>query len=82
MAEKIYNIPLRGVYKSPETKRANSAVRLVKEFLQKQNRTENIVIDNSLNQALWKRGISKPPRKIKVKVSEEEEGRLVASLAE
>ncbi|MFH1290484.1 MAG: 50S ribosomal protein L31e [Nanoarchaeota archaeon] len=82
MTEKTYIIPLGNVTKAPTSRRANAAVREVREYLKKHTKNEDIRIDVAVNEKLWENGISKPPRQIKLKVAEGEEGELIATLAE
>lgn len=67
--EKIFTIPLRDVY-SPgnRPKRANIAGRLVREFLKKHTKSDDIKIGNSINEAIWARSIQKPPHSVRVHV--------------
>lgn len=76
---KIYTIPLRKVFNQPKTRRVNQAVKIIKEFLERHEKRE-VKLDNSLMQTIWAKGREKPPREVKVKVSEQE-GLLKASLA-
>ncbi len=71
--EKIFTIPLRDVF-SPgnRPKRAKIATRLVREFLQKHTKTEEVKLGQSINKAIWARGIQKPPRKVRVHVLKQE----------
>lgn len=75
--EREYVIPLRRkVRHSPRYKKANKAVRTVKEFLAKHMKVENrdlnkIKLDLSVNEAIWARGIKNPIHKIKVKATKE-----------
>ena len=64
--EKIFTVPFRKAYDSERTKRAKKASRLLKEFLQKHMKSEEIKIGDSLNKAVWARGIQKPPHKIRI----------------
>jgi len=43
---------------------------------------EAIIIDTTVNEAIWARGIKKPPRKIRVKLSKDDEGTVTVTLAE
>lgn len=79
--ERVYTIPLREAFNAPRTKRANKAVRIVKEFLTRHTKASNVKLDSSVNDALWKRSREKPPRRIKIKVTMEE-GTATASLVE
>ena len=75
--EREYTIPLRNQWKRvPRYKKANKAIKAIKEFLAKHMKIENrdlnkIKIDKYLNEEIWFRGIRKPPSKIKVKAIRE-----------
>ena len=75
--EREYIIPLRMKWKKvPRYKRANKAIKAVKEFLVRHMKIrdrdlKNIKIDKYLNEAIWFKGIRKPPTKIKVKAIKE-----------
>ena len=77
--EREYVIPLRDkVRVVPRYKKTNKAVKTIKEFLARHMKIRDrdlnkIKIDKYLNEALWFRGIRKPPHKIKVKVIKEGE---------
>ena len=71
--EKIFTIPLREVFEKPRTKRASNATIIVREFLVKHMKSENVKLGKSVNEALWKRGIQKPPRRIRVHAVKEED---------
>lgn len=66
--EKIYVIPLRKAFRKPFTKRAPYAMRLVKEFIKRHTKVEEVKIGKHLNEEIWKNGIRSPPRRVKVKV--------------
>lgn len=69
--EKIFTIPLREAYKKAERKRVPYAARLVRSYLKTHTKAETIKIGNHLNEELWKRSISKPPRRVRVKAVKE-----------
>jgi large subunit ribosomal protein L31e len=78
--ERVYTIPLRDAKKVPRSIRAPRAIRYVKEFLQKHMKSEEIMIDNSINEKIWERGIQKIPSKIKVKAVKDDDGIVEATL--
>ena len=41
-----------------------------------------LVIKNEVNEKIWEKGIQKPPRKIRVKVTRDKEGTVTVHLAE
>lgn len=72
MEERIYTIPLRDVKRVPRWKRAKKAVSSIKEYLIRHTKSENILLDKSINEKVWERGAEKPPSKIRVRVFDEE----------
>jgi len=71
--ERIYTIPLKAVKKAPRWKRSNRAIALIREYLMKHTKSEYILIDTTINEKVWARGSQKPPSKIRVKVTKEED---------
>ncbi len=75
--EREYVIPLRKqTNKVPRYKKANKAVKAIKEFLAKHMKVEDrdlnkVKLDKFLNEMVWNRGIRNPPAKIKVKAVKE-----------
>ena len=80
--ERIYTIPLRRAWISPRKKRAPKATRLVKNFIQRHMKPEVLVVSNEVNERIWRRGIEKPPRKIRVRAAKDTEGVVTLYLAE
>jgi large subunit ribosomal protein L31e len=90
--ERFYTIPLGKAWISTRKKRAPRAGRIVKSFVLKhmkvrtdaeeEEEPEKLVIDNEVNEKLWSRGIEKPPRKIRVRVTKDKEGVVTVLLAE
>ncbi|GEM_PF-536357 len=73
--ERIYTIPLRKAFDYSHKKRARKAVKLVYAFLARHMKTDekNVRISEATNSLIWKRGITSPPRRIKVRVVREGE---------
>lgn len=82
--ERIMVIPLRKTKQAPRTRRANRAVKEVREIVKRHMRVseENVWIDASVNEKLWENGIRNPPNKITVKAVKFEDGLVEVSLAE
>lgn len=82
--ERVYTIPLRNAWLAPRTKRVNRAVTEVKTFMARhmKTETEKVWLDNPVNEAIWARGIQKPPRRIRVKAIRFEDGVVEVSLPE
>ena len=79
--ERIYIIPLAKARKGPRTKWAKKSVRYMREFIERHFKPESLVISQEVNEAIWARGIQKPPRKLKVRVTKNIEGLVVVYLS-
>jgi large subunit ribosomal protein L31e len=71
--EKIFTIPLREAFEKERQKRARNASKIIRDFLMRHMKSENIKIGKSINEAVWKRGIYKPPRKVRIHVIKEDD---------
>jgi len=80
---RIYNIPLGHVKNVPRTVRAPYAIKQIKRFVKRHMKVdleeERIFISGEVNEAIWARGIQKPPAHLRVSVArhEDEEGAIV-----
>jgi len=81
--ERIYNISFQKLKeKSPQNQRARKALVYVVDFLKKHMKAEEIIVDKSINEKIWERGITRVPAKLKVKAVKQEDGKVLAALAE
>lgn len=69
--ERVLTVPLRKVTAEPSHTRADYAMRLIREHLAQHFTVEAdaVRLDPSINEAVWDRGRSKPPRKIRVRAA-------------
>jgi large subunit ribosomal protein L31e len=70
---RIYTIPLRKAKRAPRWKRSKRAIAEVREYLKRHTKFEDVILDASVNEKIWERGSEKPPSKIRVKITEEED---------
>ncbi|MDV0447243.1 hypothetical protein MsAg5_11220 [Methanosarcinaceae archaeon Ag5] len=82
--EQIYTIPLRDVKAVPKWKRANKAMSIIREYLERHMKVESdkIKIDKSINERIWERGNQKPPSFIRVRAAKYADGEVQAELSE
>jgi large subunit ribosomal protein L31e len=68
-------ISLREAVYTSRKRRSSAAVSLLKNKVSRFAKVplENVWIDDSVNRFIWKRGIEKPPRKMRVKIIKLEE---------
>jgi large subunit ribosomal protein L31e len=69
--ERVVTVPLRKAKKAPSNKRADRAMRLVREHLAKHFDvdTSEVRLDPSVNETVWSRGRSNPPSKLRVRAA-------------
>lgn len=62
-----YIIPLRRKYLSaPKWRRSKKAIAVLKDFIQKHMKCENVIVCAELNEHIWSRGSKYPPGKVEV----------------
>lgn len=80
--ERVYTVPLGRAWIAQGYRRTEKAMTVLREFTKRHMKPTEIIIDPTVNEALWARGISNPPRKIRVKMSRDSEGVVTVTLAE
>jgi len=80
--ESIYTVNFRKAWITPEYKRTNRVVGILREFAKRHMKTDDIKIDQYLNRYLWQKGKRNPPRKIRVRMTKDETDTVVISLYE
>jgi large subunit ribosomal protein L31e len=78
--ERVVTVPLRKAKAEASGQRADKAMSLVREHLAKQFGVDEADVrrDPSINEAVWDRGRSKPPSKLRVRAARfDEEGEPV-----
>ena len=80
--ERLYTVPLVKAWAVPKYRRAEKAITILRKFVQRHMKPEAVIIDTTVNEAIWARGIKKPPRKIRVRLSKDDEGTVTVTLAE
>ena len=93
--ERIYTIPLRRAWDVPPKRRAPKAMRIIKAFVKRHMKVSEsileeegeeaeggrIIINEEVNEEVWKRGIEKPPRRLRIRAAKDEEGNVTVFLA-
>ncbi|MDD9826613.1 MAG: 50S ribosomal protein L31e [Thaumarchaeota archaeon] len=77
--ERVYTIPLGKVLLSPDNRRSMRAINMIREFARKHMKVQEIKIDQALSHEIWARGIRRPPRKVRVRMSKTEDGHVLVS---
>jgi len=94
--ERLYTIPLRDAWRTPRKHRAPRAIRIIRSFIQRHMKVGlkeeleeeeeeeggEVIISNEVNEWIWRRGIEKPPRKVRVRAVKDVDGNVTVYLAE
>jgi len=81
--ERIYTVPLRKAYwTGSRLRRSNRAVRILREFVERHMKPEEVVIQPEVNERIWERGIQKPPRRIRIRATKNSDNLVRVYLAE
>ncbi len=81
--ERIYTVPLRRAYwTGSRLRRSNRAVRILREFVQRHMKPEELLIQPEVNERIWSRGIQKPPRRIRIRATKNSDNLVRVYLAE
>ena len=78
--ERVMTVPLRDAKAEAKYKRADKAMKLVREHLSQHFKVEGeeIRLDPSINEAIWSQGRKNPPSKLRVRAARfEEEGETI-----
>lgn len=81
-ASHVYTINLGKAWLTPQYRRTDRVINMIKEFAKRHMKNENIKIDQELNREIWKNGKTNPPRKVRVRMSLDDNVVLVSSYQE
>ncbi len=80
--ERVYTVPLSRAWVSPRKERAPRATRILKAFIKRHMKPESIILSKEVNEQIWRRGIEKPPRNIRVRAVKDRDGKVSVRIAE
>jgi len=80
--DRVYTIDLGKAWLTPQYKRTDRVVNMIREFASKHMKSDEIKLDQDLNRQIWSRGKTNPPRKVRVKMVKDEDGAVTISLYE
>ncbi len=79
---RVYTINLGRAWLTPQYKRTDRVINIIREFAEKHMKSDEIKLDQDLNRQIWTRGKTNPPRKVRVKMTKDEDGVVTVSLYE
>lgn len=71
--ERLYVVPFRRLVFVPVKRRAKKAITMLREFAIRHMKSEYVLIHPRVNEQIWARGISHPPRKLRVRLAKDTE---------
>jgi large subunit ribosomal protein L31e len=74
-------VPLRRAFEAPKYRRAKVAIRIIREFTIRHMKATEVKIEKGVNELLWSRGITNPPRRIRLEMERDEDGVVFVRLA-
>lgn len=79
---RVYTINLGRAWITPQHKRTDRVINMIREFAVKHMKSDDIKLDQDLNRQIWSRGKTNPPRKVRVKMVRDEDDVVTVSLYE
>jgi large subunit ribosomal protein L31e len=79
---RVYTINLGRAWLTPEHKRTDRVINMIREFATKHMKSDEIKLEQDLNRQIWSRGKTNPPRKVRVKMVKDEDDVVTVSLYE
>ena len=67
-------VPLRRAFEAPKYRRTKVAIRIIREFTTRHMKATEVKIDKEVNILLWSKGITNPPRRIRLEMERDEDG--------
>ncbi|MDA4133992.1 MAG: 60S ribosomal protein L31 [Thaumarchaeota archaeon] len=78
---RVYMVPLRRAFEAPKYRRTKVAVRIIREFTVRHMKATEVKIEKGVNELIWSRGITNPPRRIRLEMERDEDGVVFVRLA-
>jgi large subunit ribosomal protein L31e len=74
--ERTYLLPFQKVWRMPRQARAPKAARMLREYVQRHMKVDEVLLSNEVNEQIWAKGITNPPRKLRVRMVKDKEGKV------
>ena len=79
--ERTYIVPLRSeTLKVPFYRKSKKAISALLQFIVKHMKSEDVSIGKYLNMKIWENGMQNPPGKVKITVTKDDKGKVIAEL--
>ncbi|MCJ7610598.1 60S ribosomal protein L31 [Candidatus Bathyarchaeota archaeon] len=78
--EKVFNVPLTRAHTCSVRNRMPSVIRVLRSFITRHMKTEDVAISKEVNEEVWKRGVGGSPRHLRVRATKSKDGRVTVYL--
>ena len=79
---RVYTIRLGKAWGTPQYRRTDRVLNMIKEFAKKHMKTDKIKIEQDLNRYVWRKGKTNPPRTVRVRMIREDDVVIVSAFTE
>lgn len=79
---RVYTIRLGKAWGTPQYRRTDRVLNMIREFAKKHMKTDKIKIEQDLNRYIWRKGKTNPPRTVRVRMIREDDVVIVSSFTE
>ncbi|MDP9197037.1 MAG: 60S ribosomal protein L31 [Thermoproteota archaeon] len=79
---RVYTIRLGKAWGTPQYKRTDRVLNMIREFAKKHMKTDKVKIEQDLNRYVWRRGKTNPPRTVRVRMIREDDVVIVSAFTE
>jgi large subunit ribosomal protein L31e len=76
---RIYTINLGKAWLTPRYRRTDRVVNMIRGFAEKHMKSNLVKLDQELNRHVWKKGKANPPRRLRVRMTKDEDGVVIVS---
>ncbi|MEM2226964.1 MAG: 50S ribosomal protein L31e [Candidatus Bathyarchaeia archaeon] len=75
--EKVCTISFRRAWIAPMWRRAPRVSRMLRDYAKRIMKAEEVLISGEVNEAIWSKGSGNPPRKMRVRLVKDKEGKVI-----
>jgi large subunit ribosomal protein L31e len=68
---------IRRAWIAPMWRRAPRVVRMLRDYARRIMKADEVLISGEVNEAIWSRGSGDPPRKMRVRLVKDKEGKVI-----
>jgi large subunit ribosomal protein L31e len=75
--EKICTLSFRRAWITPKWRRAPRVSRMLRDYAKRIMKSDEVLISGGVNEAIWARGSEDPPKRIRVRLVKDKDGKVI-----